>query len=159
MNALNLSELVAPCGMNCALCASYLSLKHNVKAKGIKTPTCSGCRPRGKQCAYLKKWCSTLRSGARFCFECHDFPCHRLKTIDSRYQSRYKMSMVANLIEIIEKGIEEFLKAQEQKWKCPTCGGMICCHNGICFNCGLEKLRTKKQMYRWDDEQSQVALK
>ena len=61
------------------------------------------------------------------------------------------MSMIANLIEIREKGMEEFLRAQDKKWKCPTCGGTICCHNGICFNCGLEKLRTKKQIYRWDD--------
>jgi len=140
--------------MNCALCANYLAMKNDVKNKGIRIPTCAGCRPRGKQCAYLKKWCSKLQSGARFCFECHGFPCHRLKTIDSRYQSRYKMSMIANLIEIKEKGMEGFLKAQEQKWKCPTCGEMICCHNGVCFNCGLEKLRTKKLMYRWDDEHS-----
>jgi hypothetical protein len=154
LNASNRSELVAPCGMNCALCANYLAQKYNVKAKGIKMPTCTGCRPRGKQCAYLKKWCSNLQSGARFCFECLDFPCHRLKTIDNRYRSRYRVSFIANLIEIKEKGMEEFLKAQEQKWKCPTCGGMVCCHNGICFNCGLERLRAKKQKYRWGDEQS-----
>jgi hypothetical protein len=28
---------------------------------------------------------------------------------------------------------------------------LICCHNGICFNCSLEKLRNKKQKYRWDE--------
>jgi hypothetical protein len=28
---------------------------------------------------------------------------------------------------------------------------MVCCHNGICFNCGLEKLRNKKKKYRWNE--------
>jgi hypothetical protein len=143
--------------MYCARCANYLAMKNDVKSKGIRMPTCTGCRPRNKQCAFLKKWCSKLQSGVRFCFECQDFPCHRLKTIDNRYQSRYKTSFIANLVEIKEKGIEEFLNAQEQKWKCPTCGEMLCCHNGICFNCGLEKLRAKKQMYRWDDEQKPIG--
>jgi hypothetical protein len=32
-----------------------------------------------------------------------------------------------------------------------SCGGLICCHNGICFNCSLEKLRNKKQKYRWNE--------
>jgi hypothetical protein len=27
---------------------------------------------------------------------------------------------------------------------------MICCHNGLCFSCDLEKLRSKKQKYRWN---------
>ena len=33
-------ELVAPCGMNCAVCSGYLALKHDVKSKGVKMPYC-----------------------------------------------------------------------------------------------------------------------
>jgi hypothetical protein len=29
---------------------------------------------------------------------------------------------------------------------------MICCHNGLCFNCNLETLRNKKQKYRWNEK-------
>jgi hypothetical protein len=29
---------------------------------------------------------------------------------------------------------------------------MICCHNGLCYNCDLEKLRKKKHKYRWNEK-------
>jgi ribosomal protein L32 len=146
------SALVAPCGMNCALCASYLALVNDVKSKGVKMPYCAGCRPRNKQCAFLKKRCSKLLKGeVDFCFECSNFPCDPLKTIDRRYKSRYRMSMIDNSRFIKEHGMQSFLEEQAKTWKCPNCGEMICCHNGICFNCGLEKLRSKREKYRWHD--------
>lgn len=145
-------ELISPCGMNCALCSSYLSMKNDLKAKGIRMPYCTGCKPRNKNCAFLKKKCSKL-SGKEvtFCFECINFPCDRLKKIDQRYNERYRMSMIDNLRFIKEKGIETFLKNQEKHWKCKTCGGMVCCHNGICYNCELDKLRKREQKFRWDE--------
>ena len=149
----NLStDLVAPCGMNCALCASYLALINDVKTKGIKIPYCIGCRARNKKCMFIKKSCSRLLKGeVRFCFECPVFPCDRLKTLDSRYKLRYRMSMIDNLRFIKKHGMQKFLDAQEKKWKCPNCGELISCHNGLCFSCELEKLRSKKQKYRWDE--------
>ena len=149
-------ELIAPCGMDCALCASYLAQKNDVKGRGFRMPICVGCRPRGKQCAFIKKGCSKLSKGEiAFCFECTDFPCSRLKTLSDRYLSRYRMSPVENLRFIKENGMESFLEAQTRKWSCPTCGGMICCHNGLCFNCDFEKLKTKKPLYRWDESAKQ----
>jgi len=53
-------ELIAPCGMNCAVCSGYLALKNDVKAKGVRMPYCKGCRPRDKKCAFLKKRCDLL---------------------------------------------------------------------------------------------------
>jgi ribosomal protein L37E len=29
---------------------------------------------------------------------------------------------------------------------------VICCHNGLCFNCGLDKLRQNKK-YHWEEQQ------
>jgi hypothetical protein len=145
-------ELVAPCGMNCGLCASYLARKNDLKKKGILKTYCSGCLPSGKNC-YYKRRCELLREGfVRFCYECRDFPCRRLKTLDKRYRTFYHMSMIENLEHIKNIGIKPFLEKQEEKWKCPKCGGVICCHNGLCFNCGLDKLRQKKRKYRWDDK-------
>jgi hypothetical protein len=146
--------LIAPCGMNCALCAGYLALKNDLKSKGIKLINCPGCRPRNKKCAFLKGHCSKLSNGkVTFCFECASFPCNRLRTIDKRYRSRYRMSMIENLNSIKENGMEKFLHDQEETWKCQKCGKLICCHNGLCFNCDLEKLKNKKQKYRWNEDQ------
>jgi len=145
-------ELIAPCGMNCAVCSGYLALEHDVKAKGVRMPYCKGCRPREKKCAFLKKRCDLLlNKQVEYCYECKDFPCKNLKHLDKRYRTLYRMSFIENLTFIKEHGVDKFLEKQREEWKCSNCGGVICCHNGICFNCSLEKLKKKKKVYRWDD--------
>ena len=145
-------ELIAPCGMNCAICSGYLAYMYDLKSKGVRMPYCIGCRPRDKQCAFLKKRCTLLMEGkVRYCYECEEFPCTKLQRLDKRYSSNYRMSMVENLEYIRKNGIEGFLSREEEKWKCPDCGAVICCHNGICFNCGLDELKSKKNLYRWED--------
>ena len=146
-------ELVAPCGMNCAVCSGYLALRHDVKSKGFRLPYCKGCRPRDKQCAFLKKRCELLLNNkVEFCYECKDFPCERLEHIDNRYQNLFRMSLIENLKSIQMDGLPKFLEHQEKKWRCSKYGEVICCHNGICFNCSLNKLQNKKNLYRWDDD-------
>jgi hypothetical protein len=146
-------ELVAPCGMNCNLCASYLAATHDVRSKGIRMAYCIGCRPRNKLCAFLKRKCDLLLHGkVRYCYECKDFPCEPLSAIDKRYRERFRMSEIENLHRIRDEGIESFLKAEEEKWRCHECGGVLSCHNGICFECGLDRLKGKKRLYRWDSE-------
>jgi hypothetical protein len=143
-------RLVAPCGMNCNVCAAYLASKHDVKAHGVRMMYCIGCRPRNKSCAFLKKGCGQLRRGeVEYCFECEDFPCERLSSIDRKYRANFRMSEIENLECIRENGIGEFLKAEERKWRCQECGGVISCHNGICFECGLDELKSRKKKYRW----------
>ncbi len=146
------AELVAPCGMNCAVCSGYLALKHDVKSKGIRMPYCQGCRPRDKKCAFLKRKCELLLDNkVRFCYECNSFPCERLERIDKRYQTYFRMSLIENLQAIGKNGLPEFLRKEEKKWQCQKCGETICCHNGICFNCSLDRLKNKKKLYRWED--------
>ena len=144
-------SLVAPCGMNCNICAAYLAVTHDVKSKGIRMMYCVGCRPRNKACAFLKKKCDLLRKDeVRYCFECKDFPCEPLSAIDARYRKQFRMSEIENLQRIRDEGIEAFLMAEEEKWRCPNCGGVISCHNGICFDCSLETLKKRKRLYRWE---------
>ena len=145
-------NLVAPCGMNCGICSGYLAETHDIKKQGVRMTYCRGCRPRNKNCAFLKKRCRLLSEGTvNFCYECPQFPCDQLKAIDKRYRERYHMSMLENLSFIREHGIDGFLKKEEEKWQCPDCGGTICCHNGICFDCGVGRLRTRTVLYRWEE--------
>ena len=137
-------KLIAPCGMNCGVCSSYLAMENDLKKKGFGKTYCAGCRIQGRNCYYTKR-CDLLGKGlVRFCYECGDFPCGRLKTLDKRYRTFYHMSMIENLEFVKKNGIERFLEKEAEKWHCPECGGVICCHNGICYSCGLEKLRGKK---------------
>jgi hypothetical protein len=153
-NAVNQMEhnLIAPCGMNCGVCAGYLALRNDIKRKGIRIPYCAGCRPRGKKCAFLKKRCTLLLNGiVQYCFECAGYPCNNLVHLDKRYRTLYRMSMIENLSYIKEKGIELFLEKEKVKWHCPQCSEIVSCHNGICFNCGIDLLMNKKKIYRWED--------
>jgi len=128
-------ELVAPCGMNCGVCKSYLAFSRGIPMKKGKISHCSGCLPRDKNC-YIKRPCKMLsKKKIRFCFECDHMPCKNLARLDERYRNRYAMSMVENLKEIQTKGIETFLKNQEAKYKCPKCGDAISVHDRKCYSC------------------------
>lgn len=144
-------DLIAPCGMDCSLCVAYQVKKYNLDKRGSRRKACEGCIPRGKGCLHMGDSCEKLRlSQIRFCYECEEFPCKRLKGLDNRYRSKYHMSMIENLKAIKAKGIDEFLEEQDVKWKCPECGGHVCCHNGLCLNCKFDFLKENKK-YRWGE--------
>jgi hypothetical protein len=145
-------ELVAPCGMNCNVCAAYLASTHDLRSKGFRMMYCIGCRPRDKPCAFLKKRCDRLREKkVDYCFECPTFPCGGLSAIDKRYRTQFRMSEIENLQHIRDQGINSFLRKEEAKWRCEKCGGVVSCHNGLCFSCDLDRLRRKKRYYKWED--------
>lgn len=144
-------SLIAPCGMNCSLCIDYQFKKNDINKRGFHKTYCQGCIPRGKNCIHMGDHCELLAKGnVRFCFECSKFPCKRLKSLDKRYRTKYHMSMIENLNMINELGMEVFLQKEQEKWVCSECKGQICCHNGLCLNCNLDKLMNNKK-YRWDE--------
>lgn len=124
--------IIAPCGMNCALCQRYLRDKNG----------CLGCTfgdtnmPR--YCAVCRiRNCPEIRVGEkRFCFECARFPCTRLRQLDKRYRTKYSMSMIENLESIRALGMEEFVTREKDRWKCPQCGELINVHSQTCMHCG-----------------------
>ena len=133
-------ELVAPCGMNCAVCTRYLAFTFGIPKQRGKVSHCAGCRPREKNC-YIIRGCRKLRKGEiQFCYECSDMPCDKLKHLDKRYRERYATSLVANLQELKEKGISGFLKSQQERFRCPSCGGIFTVHGGQCFTCKQKTL-------------------
>ena len=130
-------ELIAPCGMNCGICSSYLAHKNSIPRKVVSN--CIGCRARDKQCAFLKKKCrddlKLLKGEIEYCFECNPFPCEYLIKLDKSYRVKFGMSMIDNLNEIKEKGIDIFIENQENKYKCPKCNNLISVHSKKCFAC------------------------
>ncbi len=114
------AEMIAPCGMNCGLCLHFLRAENK----------CPGCFPGRKVNGRLIKCQRRLckkRTGY-FCYECTDFPCESIKTLDKRYKERYGMSEVENLNKIKNDGMQLFLKEQNQKWVNKE--GVFCVHDG-----------------------------
>lgn len=146
-------KLIAPCGINCALCIAYQFKENDFNKRGFHKKYCPGCIPRGENCTHMNDACELLANGSvRFCFECENFPCKRLKALDKRYRTKYHMSMIGNLNCIKEFGLEDFLNKEREKWRCTECGATICCHNGLCLHCNIDTLVHNKK-YRWDEEQ------
>lgn len=130
------SELIAPCGMNCGICYAYL--REKTKCPGCRGPdtekliSCVRCKI--KNCEILQK------EKLKYCFECENFPCGKVKHLDKRYRTKYGMSMIGNLENIKKEGIRKFIKNEKVKWACSSCGGIICVHKGCCFNCGKKRI-------------------
>ncbi len=115
------SNLIAPCGMNCALCQARLRMKN----------PCTGCRSISSNAQKTILQCvmrtCTKREGD-FCYDCTDeYPCDRLQHMDKRYREKYEMSEIDNLEFIRMHGMEEFLEQQREKWQ--SAQGIRCVHD------------------------------
>lgn len=129
--------MIAPCGMNCAICMGHL-LREKNKCPGCrgditnKPASCVKCVIIN--CEFFKvhnlKYCSS---------KCSKYPCTRLKKLDKRYRSKYDMSMIENLENIEREGIRKFVSNEKVRWACSECGGIICVHRGYCSECGKSK--------------------
>jgi hypothetical protein len=126
-------DLIAPCGMNCRLCLGY---------QREKKP-CGGCRmepdilyaTKGSRSCVIKN-CPTIQiNKSKLCFECDKFPCRRLKDLDKRYTTKYRMSMLENLATIRDQGMDALLQQQEERWICKKCGSVLCVHREACPGC------------------------
>jgi hypothetical protein len=122
------TTLIAPCGMDCAICMAFLREKNR----------CGGCyapdRKCSKNCTIFA--CNNVRG--RYHHDCGEFPCRRLSQLDERYRKKYHMSMLDNLAAIKKDGIRAFLKSERERWTCTACGGTIDVHHYRCSVCGKE---------------------
>lgn len=130
-------SLIAPCGINCGLCLAYLRDKNRCLGCNAddenKPASCVKCRV--KNCEKLHETQSKL------CYECNTFPCSRIKQLDKRYRTKYAVNVIENLEQIRDRGMDEFIKNENTKWTCKTCGTMICMHRGYCLKCKPGKVK------------------
>jgi hypothetical protein len=123
-------SLIAPCGMNCALCLAYQRDQDH----------CPGCRddsvpkPKIRLRCVIKNCEKRLQNGWLNCSRC-ERPCARLKQLDARYRAQHDVSLLENLACIRDNGIKTFLAQQSRQYTCRTCGGAICVHHGKCMQC------------------------
>ncbi|NLP03034.1 MAG: DUF3795 domain-containing protein [Fibrobacter sp.] len=123
---------IAPCGMNCSVCFAAM------RKKGKHCPGCRGGDiDKAKSCiSYRIRNCNRLNRNAKYCYSCDIFPCFRLKQLDVRYQEKYSMSMIENLNRIEHAGIREFVRSENERWICTSCGKKLCVHNANYPDCG-----------------------
>ncbi len=125
-------NMIAPCGMDCALCIGHLREKNrcpgcNHRDDAIKAGACRRC---------TIKLCEAQGHPNRFCFNCAKYPCRRLRDLDKRYRTNYGMSMIGNLEFIRDFGIRKFVVREKTRWACPGCGEILSVHRKECLRCG-----------------------
>ena len=122
--------------MDCGVCGAYLAYSKGLPRKRGAIIHCAGCRARRKQCAYLKGHCPHIGTGeVGFCYECAEYPCKRLRVLDSRYRRRYEMSLIENLDLIRDAGVQALIDRQQSRYGCAVCGQLRSIHNGKCYVC------------------------
>lgn len=131
-------NLIAPGGMNCSLCLGYQREKNKCpgckKIDAYKTSCRRKCVIRSCQIFKKKKM--------KFCPDkCEKYQCKRLKGLDKRYRTKYGMSILKNLENIKEKGVEKFIENQKKIWKRGNCGELLCVDRNFCLKCGKKSLK------------------
>jgi hypothetical protein len=121
--------MLAPCGMNCALCYAHLR----------KSKPCLGCRgpdeSKPKHCRQCRIYNCAQGYDVRYCVDCPVFPCVVVKRLDKSYRQRYQVSLMDNARRLKAVGVEQYLHEERETWLCP-CGGAISLHDRICSECG-----------------------
>lgn len=133
-------NLLSPCVFYCGTCRHYLArAKRLLKEKNLKHG-CLGCRIQDKNCAGIKRDCALIRKKQiTYCFECEDFPCANLVKLNQRHVRDDKVSPIENLQRMKEIGVEQWLREQEDAWRCPNCGGILCLiDDRECYDCGYK---------------------
>ena len=114
-------KLIAPCGMNCAICLGYLREKNK----------CPGCKEMSENKPfYCRKCiianCEILKKNKwKYCSDkCEKFPCKRLKSL---------------LKNIKKLGVRQFVKNEKVRWTCKKCESILCVHRDVCQECGEKR--------------------
>ena len=124
--------LLAPCGLDCAVCSRHV---HG------KIP-CPGCRARLDEPDSYRRKCvmraCTLERGYVTCADCAERPCKRVKTFRKRYMDGYGVDLSAIATAVLQAGAEPYLRADLAAHTCPDCGHLINLHYGVCSGCNRQ---------------------
>jgi len=137
--------LLGICGVYCGACTTYRAcndkdqtlISWEVKMGMPRDEIyCRGCTSE-----LVNEWCSNCdfrkcvkEKGIAYCFECADFPCKKL--LDFSKTRPHRTLGLRNLKQLKETSIKEWLKQQEKRWTCSTCGKKLHWYSGKCPDCG-----------------------
>ncbi len=157
------APLAAACGTYCGACPAYLA-KHTtdeqIRQKRISPePTeaqpgippsgwmkgllCDGCLSGGQLAGHCQSCSIRLhalekQNDAR-CTDCEELPCYRMTNLINMGDYLHRQEYLPNLQKIREMGVQEWIKYEEERWRCPQCGNPMSWYDAECIKCGAPR--------------------
>jgi hypothetical protein len=156
-------HLAAACGTYCGACPAYIA-KHSedeqikmklqkrfssrpMKAlKGIPPSNwmdgllCDGCLSGGMLAAHCQmcniRLCAANKQNDSRCSDCEELPCYRITNLINMGSYLHRKEYLPNLKKIREMGVQEWVKYDEERWRCPRCGLPMRWYDAECAGCG-----------------------
>lgn len=100
---------------------------------------CYGCKsekPTGYCATCAIKTCA-IKKGIEFCNQCDELKsCELMRMFVSDEQFGYGKCVFKNMEHIRDEGLATWLKDQEKRWRCSTCGSSHSWYHRTCPQCG-----------------------
>jgi len=165
-------HLAAACGTYCGACPAYIakhiedeqikmrlqkrfSIGPQKALKGIPDPSwmdgllCDGCLSGGMLAAHCQncaiRKCAANKQNDSRCSDCEELPCYRITNLINMSGYLHRKEYLPNLKKIREMGVQEWVKYEEERWRCPKCGLPMSWYDAECVRCGEPR---SKQLFQ-----------
>lgn len=153
-------NLVGRCGLYCGTCLVYRAYKDSEQlqermARKLRCKpeaiSCEGCQTVLTKGWDTKGWGKNCRivtcleaKGFDFCYECSVYPdCKKFNRVAGYLLNRGE-NLMENLSEIKAGNVDEWLRKESKKWRCPSCEKPISVYHNECHWCGAKSLKQVK---------------
>jgi hypothetical protein len=159
----NGEHLAAACGTYCGACPAYLAkhgedeqIKKELQKRSSSGPAkatkgippsnwmdgllCDGCLSGGKLAAHCQRCnirlCALNKQDDSRCTDCEELPCYRITNLINMGRYLHRKEYLPNLEKMREMGVQEWVKKEEERWRCPQCGLPMSWYDAECAGCG-----------------------
>ncbi len=126
--------LHAYCGLYCGACPILLQTK-----SGTSTEKCYGCKSEQTvdYCASCGIKKCAIQKGYAFCFECSDLnTCEQMLKFVADTHWLNQQGVLINMEMVQSGGLPNWLKSQDNRWRCKNCGISHSWWDETCPQCG-----------------------
>jgi hypothetical protein len=151
-------HLAAACGTYCGACPAYLAKhgdKEQNKMRQQKIPSsgpgippsnwmdgllCDGCLSGGTLAGHCQRCnirlCVLNKQDDSRCSDCEELPCYRITNLINMGDYLHRKEYLPNLEKIREMGVQEWVKYEQERWRCRRCGLPMSWYDAKCAGCG-----------------------
>jgi hypothetical protein len=154
-------HLAAACGTYCGACPAYLAKHSEGQRKVSSGPTkamkgippsnwmdglvCDGCLSGGVLAAHcqmcnIRLHALNSQNDSR-CSHCEELPCYRITNLINQGGYLHRKEYLPNLEKIRQMGVQQWVKYEEKRWRCPKCGMPMSWYDTECAGCGQPRSR------------------